>query len=174
MPEPIWKIIGGNQMGLVPGSYRYLSFDGKLAYTSKWGDTVWSHSLVYSDGSPAAVGPDNQPLPDQLELDTAGNVISFKGYHISELEGFGTQAGGQWELIAEVERGADAIKAEIRSEQAQVDARRKYDTSLHNEAKIKKLNEDKAKLEKAKQTHNKAAIDEATKQVRKDESELGD
>ena len=109
----------------VPRAYKYLSFDAKITYASKYGMNVWSRGLHFPNGIPAGVGPDNRPLHriEHLELDDDGNIVSYWGIPIEDLETLGFPKTGSWEeqqaKLREIKKLANGRRRSITAERAE-------------------------------------------------------
>ena len=142
--------------------YRDLSFDAKIVYASKYGENVWSDGLVYSDEIMAAVGPDNKPLPNQLVLDNAGNIVSYDGIPLHDMETLGFPTEGSWEeqkaKLREIRKSTKRLRDEEVKERSRVHDRQKWEENQKNKARVKKLEEGLEKLRKANELKNKGAV----------------
>ena len=161
----------------VPRAYRYLSFDAKIFYASKYGENVWSRSLVYNDGSTAAVGPDNKPLsfPKALKLDAAGNVVSYMNVPVEDLETVGFSRDGTWEeqraKLNQVRRMIYRVKEQViadRIEQERIKSEQDRYKAEVQRARVRKMEQGLQKLRGEKAKAEKEAKDEAD---RKDKEE---
>lgn len=173
-PEP-YQIEGKLQdytVRRVSEAYRDLSFDAKIFYASKYGENVWSRTLVYSDGSPAAVGPDNKPLPETLVLDSTGNVVSYHGIPLHDMETVGFQSEGSWEQqqakLKQIKKYTRKLNREERIEQNRVQSRQRYENQRKSKARLDKMDEglkkalETERMLKAKQLKKEEAFKEFT------------
>ena len=59
---------------------------GKLEYTIIHGESLWKANFIYSDGNPAAVGPNNQPLLSGFNINAQGQILDYNGHAKQDLE----------------------------------------------------------------------------------------
>ena len=163
----------------VPGEYRDLSFGAKIFYASKYGENVWNENLIYSDYSSAAVGPDNQPLPKELILDSTGNIVSYHGISLRNMEDFGFPTRGSWQQqmlkLEDIKEYSYGLQKASHEEIERTFSRWRDEGTRKRKARAarkKKLNEGLAKLQKAYQQKNKEAAEEAAMEVDQEINEL--
>ena len=152
-----------------PNAYRDLSFDAKIFYSSKYDENVWSRTLAYSDGSPAAVGLDNKPLQNHLVLDSAGNIVSYRGRTLHDMKTFGFSTEGSWEeqqaKLEEIKRFTRKLLIKETTELSRVHGRQKYENHQKTKARVKKMQEGLEKLRKASQLKNEEAVEDAAMEI---------
>ncbi|KAF6223210.1 hypothetical protein HO133_000052 [Letharia lupina] len=177
---PVMGVVLDYPVRIVPQGYSLLSFDAKIFYASKYGENVWSRTLVYDNGRPAAVGPDNKPLklPQDLKLDSAGNVVSYKGLTVKDLETFGFPKDGTWraqqakldEIKKLLYRYEKKIKVD-RAEQERIKQEQEEYKHQKHMARIKKMEEGLEKVRKTKEDRKEAekeAKDEADQKAKEE------
>ena len=162
---------------VVPDSYKDLSFDGKIVYASSYSENVWSRTLIYSNGYEAAVGPDNQPLYkiEGLKFDSVGNVVSYLGIPVKDLETSGFSKSSSWaDQQAELENIKKAMFRTPRSFKAdlveQERIKSEQDWYIKNQARMKKMEEGREKLQKLREDKQHAQAKDAVENKAKEEA----
>lgn len=133
----------------VPSGYKYLSFDAKITYASKYAEKVWSSSLIYDNMKTAAVGPENQPFDvDRLDVDDAGNVVSYMGTSIERLKQAGYPNKDSWRAKQSAMKQGDRL-AELQSQRNSEIRKEKDEVGrLAREQKEYEYQKDSARIQK--------------------------
>ena len=162
---------------VVPDAFIDLSFDDKIVYASSYGENVWSRTLIYSNGYEAAVGPDNKPLYNtaSLKFDSVGNIVSYLGIPVEDLEKAGFSKSSSWEdQQAQLEKIKKASFRTPRSfktdlvEQERIMS--EQDRYKKNQARIRKMEEGREKLQKLREDKQRAQTKDTAENNAKEEA----
>lgn len=139
-------VVGGikeRRVRVVPDAFKDLPFDAKIAYVGKYGENVWSRTLIYSNGYEAAVGPDNKPLYilAYLDFDSVGNVVSYFRIPVEDLETSGFSKSSSWE-----------------DQQAKLEAIKKAMFRTRRNSKVDMVEQDRLKSAQARYEKNQTRI----------------
>lgn len=162
---------------VVPDAFKDLSFNAKIFYASSYGENVWSRTLIYSNGYEAAVGPDNQPLYkiEGLRFDSGGNIVSYLGIPVKDLETSGFSKSSSWEdQQANLENIKKAISRTPRSFKAdlveQERIKSEQDRYKKNQARIRKMEEGREKLQRLREDKQQAQAKDTAENKAKEEA----
>lgn len=168
---------------MVPEAYRDLAFDAKTFDASKYVENVWSPTLLYDTREPAAVGPDNKPLHilNGIGSITAGNVVSYKGTPVKDLERLGFRKDGscaeQRAKTKEIRKAINWATATVKADAAET-PRIKFEQDVQrfqkDQARIRKMEqgpERLKKMRKLKEDRQRAAAEDAAEKKVQEEAD---